>query len=246
MSAVTQAVLLAAGRGTRLGALTDAFPKAMLEVGDQPIIHRIIGGLAEAGVTDLAIVTGHCAEVLEAGTGHGDRWGVRIRYVRQSTPEGTARALSLARPTLGSGPFFVGWGDILVEPANYAKVLDAAKDAAAVLAVNEVDDPYAGGAVYADANWRVSRIIEKPPRGTSTTHLNNAGLFVLPDSIWPFVEGLQPSTRGEFELPQAIAVFVAAGNLMTAVPITGPWFDVGTRENLAAARHYFAPTPPPA
>ncbi|MGE0599157.1 MAG: NDP-sugar synthase [Dehalococcoidia bacterium] len=239
MSAVTQAVLLAAGRGVRLGALTEAFPKGMLDVGGEPIIHRIIGGLAAAGIADLTIVTGHYAEVLETGTGNGERWGVRITYVRQSAPEGTARALLLARPFLDAGPFFVGWGDIVVDAANYAKVAEASTENGAALAVNEVEDPYAGGAVYVDGRFRITRIVEKPPQGTSTTRWNNAGLFVLPPAAWPFIEALQPSTRGEFELPQAIAAFVAAGNPMTAVPIAGPWFDIGTPENLEAARAHF-------
>lgn len=239
MNAVRAAVLLAAGRGTRLGALTRDFPKAMLEVGGTPILHRIIGGLAEAGVDRVTVVTGHAAAILEDGTGDGSRWGVRIRYVRQAKLDGTARALALARRELGRASFFAGWGDIVVDPANYRRVIEAAAETGASLAVNDVDDPYAGGAVYADEQSRVTRIVEKPPRGTSTTRWNNAGLSVLPPGIWKFVDALQPSPRGEYELPEAIAAFVAAGGRMRAVPVEGPWFDVGTPENLAEAREFF-------
>lgn len=235
---IQYAVLLAAGRGTRLGALTESFPKAMLTVGGTPILHRILSGLAAGGVAEVVIVTGHAAGVLEAATGDGSRWGVRIRYRRQETPEGTARAVALARGDLQGAPFFCGWGDIVVEEHNYARVL-AASDGGGALAVNEVEDPYAGAAVYVDGKGFVERLVEKPARGTAGTRWNNAGLVVLPPETWEFIDGLQPSARGEYELPEAIAAYVASGGRMRAVPIQGPWFDVGTPESLAAARAHF-------
>lgn len=239
MSVVESAVLLAAGRGVRLGGLTENFPKAMLEVGGVPILHRIIRGLAEAGIGRFTIITGHAADVLERGTGDGSQWGVAIRYHRQRTLDGTARALGLAREDVGEGAFFVGWGDIVIDPRNYRRVVEAAASTGAALAVNEVDDPYAGAAVYFDDASIVTNIVEKPAKGTSRTRWNNAGLCVLPPDIWDFVDALQPSERGEYELPQAIAAFVASGGRMRAVPIEGPWFDAGTPESLAAARAHF-------
>jgi len=235
-----QAVLLAAGRGTRLGDLTRTTPKPLLDVGGEPIIFRIIRGLADAGVRDITVITGHLAEALEAALGDGRRWSVALRCVRQERLDGTARAAALARPLLGDDPFFVGWGDIVVETANYERVVSAGAGTGAAIAVNEVDDPWAGGAVYVDAAMRVLRMVEKPARGTSTTRWNNAGLAVLSAAIWDEVERLGPSARGEYELPQAVAALVAAGHPAVAVPIEGPWFDIGTPESLAEARRYFA------
>ena len=236
---ITKAVLLAAGRGSRLGPLTERFPKAMLEVGGQPILHRIVAALAAADVVEVTVVTGHAADVLERETGAGSRWGVRVIYRRQHAPDGTASALSLARDVVGNETFFCGWGDIVVEPANYTALLGAAEPGIGALAVNRVDDPANGAAVYVDRNGYVTQIIEKPPPGSSTTNWNNAGLTALPPSIWPHIAALERSPRGEFELPQAIAAFVEAGGRMKAVPIAGPWFDVGTPESLAAARAHF-------
>src|SRR3990172_4041884 len=236
---VEQAVLLAAGRGTRLGDLTRDTPKPLLQVGGRPIIFRVIEGLAEAGVRDIIVVTGHLAEVLEPALGDGSRWGVALRCVRQERLHGGARATALAGPFLRDRPFFVGWGDVVVEGANYARVIGASRGTGAVIAVNEVDDPWAGAAVYVDEAMRVLRMVEKPPKGTSKTHWNNAGLAVLPPAIWDEVDRLEPSARGEYELPQAVAAFVAAGHPVVAVPIEGPWFDIGTPENLAEARRYF-------
>lgn len=233
---VHSAVLLAAGRGTRLGHLTERFPKPMLEVGGRPIIGHILAGLADGGVGEVSIITGHCAEILERGIGDGAAYGVEVRYVRQPRPDGTARAVSLARDRLEGAPFFFGWGDILVSPANYRRVLEAASSSDAVLAVNRVDDPCAGAAVYVDEQRHVTRMVEKPSPGTSTTNWNNAGLGVLPPDIWPYVDALRPSPRGEHELPQAIAAMVDQGARVTAVPVEGQWFDIGTPEDLELAR----------
>ncbi len=236
---VEQAVLLAAGRGTRLGDLTRDIPKPLLDAGGQPIIFRILEGLAEAGVRDVTVVTGHLAEQIEAALGDGSRWGVALRCVRQERLDGTARAAALARPFLRDSPLFVGWGDIVVEGANYARVIEGACETGAAIAVNEIDDPWAGAAVYVDGAMRVLRMVEKPPKGTSTTRWNNAGFAVLPPAIWNEVDRLEPSARGEYELPQAIAALVASGHPVVAVPVQGPWFDIGTPENLEAARRYF-------
>lgn len=239
---ITRAVLLAAGRGTRLGSLTASCPKPMLDVAGRPIIGHILAGLAAAGVQEAVIVTGYLAEQVEQGLGDGARYGLHLRYHRQPRPDGTARALALARADLDGSRFFFGWGDILVFPDNYRRVIAAAaaQSGTTVLAVNEVDDPWAGGAVYVDGQMRVQRLVEKPPRGSSTTRWNNAGLGVLGPSIWPHVDALRPSARGEYELPQAIAALIEAGEEpVTAVPVEGPWFDIGTPENLAEARVCF-------
>jgi dTDP-glucose pyrophosphorylase len=85
----------------------------------------------------------------------------------------------------------------------------------------------------------VERLVEKPPRGTSTTRWNNAGLGVLGPSIWSYINALTPSARGEYELPQAIAALVATGGAIRAVPVKGIWFDIGTPDDLALARAQF-------
>ena len=192
-----KAVLLAAGRGSRLGPLTESTPKGLLEVAGRPIIVRIIDGLIAASVDDFAIVTGYLAAKLEAGLGNGSQSGVRITYFRQEQLNGTAAALALAREFVGDERFFFGWGDILIRPENYREVIRKARFADAAIALNEVDDPFAGGAVYVDDDFRVTRMSEKPPRGTSTTRWNNAGLGVLGPEIWAAIEELQPSERGE-------------------------------------------------
>jgi NDP-sugar pyrophosphorylase family protein len=239
VTVVEKAVLLAAGRGTRLGALTERLPKPLLPVGGRPIIVHILDGLFKAGIRDVTIVTGYLAEMLEAELGNGAGSGMEIGYVRQETLDGTARAVALARDHLGDATFFLGWGDILVRPENYRAIVRASRLADAVIAVNEVGDPSLGAAVYVDSAIAVQRIVEKPAPGTSTTRWNNAGLGVLGADIWPHIDALAPSERGEYELPQAVDALVASGARVVAVPIEGPWFDIGTPDSLEAARAAF-------
>ena len=118
---IERAVLLAAGRGTRLGALTETFPKPLLQVGGEQMLHRILGGLAAGGVHDVAVVTGHIGELVETATGDGGRWGLNVTYFRQQSLDGTARALGLAREFLGMDRFFLGWLFFLFSKANNAQ-----------------------------------------------------------------------------------------------------------------------------
>lgn len=231
------AVVLAAGRGTRLGALTAATPKPLLPVGGRPLIEHVLAGLAAAGVRRAVVVTGALGEQIEHALGSGARVGLEITYRRQAAPEGTARAVLLAEPVVGDAPFVVCWSDILVPPPFYAEFLAAfaRRPCTAQLAINEVDDPWRGAAVYVDADWRVSRLVEKPPRGTSATRWNNAGVLVLAPPAFAYARRVPASPRGEYELPQAVAQIVRDGYEVRAVPVRGLWCDVGTPADLDAA-----------
>jgi dTDP-glucose pyrophosphorylase len=240
---MTTAVVLAAGRGTRMGALTAATPKPLLPVAGRPIIEHVLSGFAGAGVRRAVIVTGYLGAAVEAALGDGARLGLELAYCRQEQPDGTARALLLAEPLIADEPFALSWGDILVPRPFYAEFLEAfaRRPCDAQLAVNAVDDPWRGAAVYVDDDWRVQRIEEKPPRGTSRTGWNNAGVLMLTRLAFAYARRVAPSPRGEYELPQAIAQMVRDRRAVRAVPVRGPWSDVGTPADLAAAQTLFAP-----
>jgi dTDP-glucose pyrophosphorylase len=237
------AIILAAGRGTRMGALTATTPKPLLALRGRPIIEHILLGLRAAGVRDIVIVTGYRSEQIEAYLGDGSRLGMHLAYRRQVVPEGTARALQLARDALDGRPFVVTWGDVVIDTADYRALLATFHRAPCdvLLALNAVDDPWRGAAVYVDEHWRVAQLIEKPPRGTSCTPWNNAGVFVFTSRIFTALEQLPPSIRGEYELPQAIAAMLADGGVVRALPLRGFWSDLGTPEDLAAAEAGYRP-----
>ncbi|HYD48702.1 MAG TPA: nucleotidyltransferase family protein [Terriglobales bacterium] len=230
------AVLLAAGRGTRMGELTRNTPKPLLPLQGRPILEHILLGLREAAIDRAVIVTGYLGEQIERYFGDGGALGLRVDYARQITTDGTAKALLLAREHI-DGPFLLSWGDILVDRSLYGALAAQfeARPCDLLLSVNAVDDPWRGGAVYFDAERRVTALIEKPPQGTSSTNWNNAGVFVCSPVVLEYAERLAPSPRGEFELPQAIQAMIADGRDVRGYPITGYWSDLGTPEDLQAA-----------
>jgi len=188
------------------------------------------------------VVTGYLGDVIERALGSGERFGVQLAYCRQTQANGTAHALLLAEPLVGPEPCLVSWGDILVPRSFYREFVDtfARTPCDAQLAVNEIDDPWRGAAVYVEDGWRVVRLEEKPPRGTSTTRWNNAGIHLLTPLAFGYARNVAASPRGEYELPQALAQMVHDCCPVRAVPVRGPWSDVGTPEDLAAANQLFA------
>jgi NDP-sugar pyrophosphorylase family protein len=231
------AVVLAAGRGTRMKDLTAETPKPMLVVAGRPLLEWIVEALRDAGIARFVVVTGYRPERIEDHFGDGSRLGVEMRYRRQTVQDGTARALLLGRDDVGSEPFLLAWGDILTERSNYPALVRRFSDTGcdAMLAVNEVDDPWRGAAVYFDGERRIERIVEKPPKGTATTRWNNAGIAAFRPVVFDYAERVAPSVRGEYELPDALSKMVADGRDVRAFELAGRWSDVGTPEDLARA-----------
>ena len=191
------------------------------------MVEHIIVGAADAGVTELLIVIGYRGEMVQEVIGRGERFGLRIEYAVQEKPAGTGDATLMAEEFIGGEPFFLSWGDIIVSRRNYARIGRVWRDERPdlLLSLNWVEDPWEGAAVYVEDN-RVVRIVEKPPRGASTTNYNNAGIFVLPGEILPATKEIGLSPRGERELPDAIQLMLSRGAFVRGVPIEGCWSDV--------------------
>jgi NDP-sugar pyrophosphorylase family protein len=243
---ITTAVLLAAGRGKRLGALTAETPKPLLEVAGSPLISHIADALAAAGVAHFIVVTGYLSEQIEewAKTRQRENPEIKITTVRQPELNGTGGAMLAAKAHLaGVARFVFGWADILMDRANYPRFVHRARidEYDLMLAVNRVKDPFRGAAVYVNPHMMVERLDEKPPPGTARTQWNNAGLFASSPIIFDYLARLEPSVRGELELPGAIAQMIADGRVVRAVDVRGFWSDVGTPEDLENARACFKP-----
>jgi NDP-sugar pyrophosphorylase family protein len=243
---ITTAVLLAAGRGKRLGALTGASPKPMLDVAGAPLISHIVDVLAGAGLARFVVVTGYLSEQIEALARiyESENPSIKVTTVRQLELNGTGGAMLAARPHIaGEERFVFGWGDILMDRANYPRFVEHARndEYELMLAVNRVKDPFKGAAVYVDSHMNVERIDEKPAKGTAKTEWNNAGLFAAGQRIFEYLERLKPSVRGELELTAAISQMISDRRVVRAVDMRGFWSDVGTPEDLEAARAWFKP-----
>ena len=227
-------VILAAGKGTRMRELTRNRPKPMVEVAKRSILERIFEALKRAGIRDLIVVTGYFANLIEDHFKDGSAFGFRIQYVRQEVIDGTGSATRLVEPFVSDGPFFLTYGDIITHPDNYIRFLKAYEEhpCDAQLAVYPVDDPWRGAAVYVDQEGRVRDIVEKPPKGASTSNLNNAGLYVFRPLIFRYLKQIKKSPRGEYELTDAIRLMIQAGHEVRAVELSGYWGDIGTPEDV--------------
>ena len=243
---IDTAVLLAAGRGTRLGALTADRPKPMLDIAGAPLISHIVDVLAGAGLKHFVLVTGYLSEQVETWAKAYERQsaGVSIVAVRQPQLNGTGGAMLTAKQHVaGLERFVFGWGDILMDRANYPRFVQHARNDEydLLLAVNRVKDPFKGAAVYLDSHMIVQRLDEKPAEGTAKTEWNNAGLFATGQTIFDYLARLKPSVRGEIEVPGAIAQMIADRRVVRAVDMRGFWSDVGTPKDVEAARAFFKP-----
>ena len=239
---LSKAVILAAGRGTRMGSLTEDVPKPMLPLQGKPILRHQIERLEAVGIEQVLLVTGYKAEMVE---GHFDRHPpatARIGYRRQPTPDGTGSAALLARDFAGADAFLLTFGDILVDEPVYRALIDSMERFDAVLAVKRVDDPHRGAAVYSDGD-RVTRIVEKPPPGESETQWINAGIYGFRAAVFEALARIPLSPRGEYELTDAVSMMIADGAGFGRLPIDGFWKDVGRPEDLFAADGFVAATP---
>jgi dTDP-glucose pyrophosphorylase len=233
MTAVAKSVLLAAGRGTRMRELTADIPKPMLRVRGKPVLQHIIEGLRDAGVGEFLIVVGWRADVVRDYFGDGAEFGVAIDYVEQVVQDGTGRVVELARPFVCEAPFILSYGDILVEPANYRRLVLLADDVAAIVTVKRNEDASKGGAVFVNERFELTDLREKPKPGEPTSPWYNAGLYAFRPSIFEFTSKLELSPRREYELTDAIRNLANAGNKVQAIELSGEWADVRDPEVLA-------------
>ncbi len=222
---ITNACVLAAGRGTRMKNLTAEIPKPMIPVRGTPILESIVRGLVANGVREILIVVGWHREVIEEYFGDGGNFGCTISYVEQVVQDGTGRVVDLAREFAGSDAFVLSYGDILVPAESYADLV-AFGDVDAKLTVKINEDVSKGGAVFLDEDGWVTNLIEKPDPGQPTSPHYNAGIYAFAPVIFDYTARLEKSPRGEYELTDAIAAMVRDGRKVKAVELSGDWADV--------------------
>lgn len=235
-----KAVILAAGKGTRMKDLTNEVPKPMLKVQGKPILEHILEGLLSAGIHDVFIVTGFRAEVIESYFGNGERWKARIAYGRQLVQDGTGKAPEIAKEFVGPSPFLLTYGDILVKPETYQQMIQRYNQGyfSGVVTVTRGEDVTKGGLNFFDDKFCLKRVVEKPSAEQieqlrrdgwlkpNTPAWYNAGIYIFRPSLFEFTARLQKSPRGEYELTDAITGLVNTNHQLAGLEIQGRWVDV--------------------
>jgi NDP-sugar pyrophosphorylase family protein len=243
-----KAVILAAGKGTRMRELTNEIPKPMLKVQGKPILEHILEGIRAAGIHEVFTVTGFRAETIENHFGDGSKWNMRMSYGRQVVQDGTGKAPELAKEFAGDSPFLLTYGDILVPPETYRHMVDRFNEGgfSALVTVTRGEDVAKGGLNFFDEQFCLKRVVEKPDAAQQEQLRRegslkpdapvwyNAGIYIFKPLLFEFTSKLQKSPRGEYELTDALNGLLAANHRIAGLQIAGRWVDVRDPEVLAA------------
>ena len=219
------AVIMVGGYGKRLLPLTERTPKPMLPVGHRPLLELTIRQLRRSGIRDISLTTHYLAESIKDHFGDGRAFGIRLSYLKEDFPLGTAGGLRLLKRP--EGPFVVINGDILTG-VPFREMLDFHRKYRAQLTVGvrkyDVQVPF--GVVECD-EVHVTKIQEKP----SLNFFINAGIYLLEPSAYDFIpEGVR------FDMTELIQALLEAGKPIVSFPIMEYWLDIGQQQDYQKAQ----------
>jgi len=218
--------------------LTDSKPKAMVLLKDKPLLEWHLESLAEAGVSEIAVVVGYLHQQIEEFFGKNFH-EIPITYIEQNEQLGTAHAVSLAEKFAGKENFLVGQADVIMESYFIREFFYFAeknkKRFDAVVAARKVSDVSKFGRIIEEKGI-VKKIIEKS--GEKKPGLINAGLWWFSPKIFSEIKKTKKSPRGEFEITDSAKLFIEK-NRLGCFPLEGDCFDIGTIEELEKAEKEF-------
>jgi len=235
-----KAVILAAGEGVRLQPITLTRPKHLIKIGGKPILERCLKMIKTSGVNETVIVVHYMADAIRDYFGDGEKFGLKIEYVEQETVLGTGNAVGVAEPYV-KDDFLLVYGDLLftAEALKKVVVLHRKEKPAATMAVAPVEKPEDYGTVEFKDETHIKRIIEKPSRQEAPTNLANAGMYVFSTEIFEKIKKTSASTRGEWEITDALSLLLRDEKPVLAVKISKEnWFDIGRPWDLLEANRW--------
>jgi NDP-sugar pyrophosphorylase family protein len=217
-----KAVVLAGGQGNRLRPYTFTVPKPLLPLGDRPLLNYIVAQLARCGVRDIILALGYQAELIRAYCGDGSRFGVRVAYVTEPRPLGTAGPIALCRPLLDPAEAFLVMNGDIVTQLDFRRLAAFHRERGAQLTIGYVhhrwESPF--GVLRLDGDI-VRGIVEKP------AYVNpvSAGIYC----ISPQAARLVPDDT-VMTMPELAEQVWRAGGTVAACEITEFWRALETRD----------------
>ena len=231
---IRRAMVLAAGRGTRLAPLTHVTPKPLVPVAGRPLLEHILSLLRAGGIEEVVVNLHHLGHVIEQHLGNGSRFGLRIRYSWEDPILDTGGGIKRAEPLLAGEPFVVINGDSLLE-IQLREVIDyhRARGGVATMVVRPDPQAAAYGLIELDSTERVRRLVGLPP-GKVSEPLRGfmfPGLHVFEPAIFDWMEADIPYSIVRVTYPKLVAAGLSVYGYITSAR----WVTIDTPAALADA-----------
>jgi len=244
-SAAVKGLILSGGAGTRLRPITHTSAKQLVPIANKPILFYGLEDMAAAGITDVGIIIGETGAEIRAAVGDGSAFGLDITYIPQDEPLGLAHCVLIAREFLGDEDFVMYLGDNMLEQgltefverfeedrerSRTPTLGDAVVVPVAQILLARVDDPRQFGVAEVDEHGHVLRLVEKPDDPPSDLAL--VGVYLFDHHVIEAVESIEPSSRGELEITDAIQWLIDHGHRVRHEVLDGWWIDTGKKDPL--------------